>query len=76
MPVLLKPPLFHCYFFHRCPSLLGINIAVSQLGKKDRDLIRKSIESHGGIYSPTLDMDNTMLLILTKAEVSTHSILY
>ena len=53
---------------YRCPALLGLNITVSQLSKKDRDLIKKSIESHGGIYSGSLDMETTTLLILTKPE--------
>ena len=33
-----------------------------------KDLIKKSIESHGGIYSGSLDMETTTLLILTKPE--------
>ena len=53
---------------YKCPSLLGLNITVSQLGKKDRDLIKKSIENHGGTYTGSLDMETTMVLILTKPE--------
>lgn len=53
---------------YKCPSLMGLTITVSQLGKKDRDLLKKSIESHGGTYSGSLDMESTMLLILPKPE--------
>ena len=29
---------------------------------------RKTIENHGGIYSPSLDMESTMLVVLSKPE--------
>ena len=30
---------------------MGITFSVSQMNKKDKELMKKSIESHGGIYS-------------------------
>ena len=64
-PVHATDPQFTRY---KCPSLLGLNITVSQLGRKDRDLLKNTIESHGGTYSPTLDMDTTTLVVLLKPE--------
>ncbi len=53
---------------YKCPALMGLNITVSQLNKKDRDLLKKSIEAHGGTYTGSLDMETTMLLVLLKPE--------
>ena len=29
--------------------------------RNDREILRKTIENHGGIYSPSLDMESTTL---------------
>ena len=42
---------------------------MSQFGKKDKDLLKKHIESHGGEYLGALDMERTAILIVTTAEV-------
>ena len=52
----------------KCPALMGITFTVSQMNKKDKELLRRSIESHGGTYSGTLDMETTEILIITKPE--------
>jgi len=48
---------------HRCPALLGVTVSVSQLNKADKELLRKSIETHGGTYSGVLEMDKTTVLV-------------
>lgn len=53
---------------YRCPALRGLAISVSQLNRKDKELLRKSIESHGGTYSPALDMDSTTILIAARPD--------
>ena len=58
-------PIFTRY---KCPVLQGLCITVSQYGKKDRELLKKSVESHGGSYTPTLDMNTTTIVILNKAD--------
>ena len=49
---------------YKCPALKGLNITVSQMSRKDKELLKKSIESHGGVYSGILDMDKTAILII------------
>lgn len=53
---------------YACPALKGLCVTVSQMYKKDKDLLRKCIESHGGIYSAVLDMEKTVILVIPKAE--------
>ncbi|CAB4058513.1 TOPBP1 [Lepeophtheirus salmonis] len=52
----------------KCPALMGLNISVSQMNPKDKDLLKKSIESHGGIYSKALDINSTNVLIVPTPE--------
>ena len=58
-------PIFARY---KCPSLMGLTLTVSQMGRKDKELIKKAIESHGGTYTGQLDMELTQVLIISKAE--------
>lgn len=53
---------------YKCPSLQGLVVTISQLVKNERETLKKLIENHGGIYSPALDMESTMLVVLAKAE--------
>ena len=64
-PVHATDPPFSRY---KCPVLQGLRITISQLMRNDREILRKTIENHGGIYSPTLDMETTTLVVLTKPE--------
>ena len=61
------------YSSHRCPSLLGVTVSVSQLSRADKDLLRKSIENHGGGYSGVLEMDKTTVLICASPEGNAHT---
>ena len=36
--------------------------------RKDKDILKRSIESHGGVYSGTLDMESTAILIIPTPE--------
>ena len=60
------------YSSHRCPSLLGVTVSVSQLSRADKDLLRKSIENHGGGYSGVLEMDKTTVLICASPSGKTR----
>ena len=53
---------------HRCPPLLGVTVCVSQLNRADRDLLKRSVETYGGVYSGVLEMDTTTVLICTSPE--------
>ena len=61
------------YSSHRCPSLLGVTVSVSQLSRADKDLLRKSIENHGGGYSGVLEMDKTTVLICASPSGKTYT---
>ena len=58
-------PIFTRY---KCPALMGLTLTVSQMGRKDKELLKKSIENHGGTYTGQLDMEHTQVLIVSKAE--------
>ena len=47
---------------------MGLTLTVSQMGKKDKEILKKSIESHGGTYTGQLDMEHTEILIISKPE--------
>lgn len=51
---------------HRCPALLGVTVSVSQLNRADKELLRKNVETHGGLYSGVLEMDKTTVLVCTS----------
>ena len=53
--------IFIFFFRYKCPALQGLSITISQLMRNDREILRKTIENHGGIYSPSLDMESTTL---------------
>ena len=44
-------------------TLQGVSISVSQLNKNDKNLLRKTVETHGGSYSGVLDMEKTSVLV-------------
>ena len=47
----------------KCGAMQGVSVCVSQLTRNDRNLLRKSLETHGGSYSDTLDMEKTSVLV-------------
>merc|ERR1712126_793192 len=53
---------------YKCPALMGLTLTVSQMGRKDKELLKKSIENHGGTYTGQLDMEQTQILIISKPE--------
>ena len=53
---------------YKCPALMGLTLTVSQMGRKEKELLKKSIENHGGTYTGQLDMEQTQILIITKPE--------
>ena len=53
--------IIYFFFRYKCPALQGLSITISQLMRNDREILRKTIENHGGIYSPSLDMESTTL---------------
>ncbi|XP_040581730.1 DNA topoisomerase 2-binding protein 1-A [Lepeophtheirus salmonis] len=53
---------------YACPALMGLGITVSQMSVKDKEVIKKTIESHGGIYLKSLDMHTTNVLIIPTPE--------
>jgi len=57
----------------RCPALLGVTVSVSQLNKADKELLRKSVETHGGVYSGALEMDKTTVLVCTSSTGDKYS---
>jgi len=52
---------------HRCPALLGVTVSVSKMGKDDKEVVKRSVEEHGGTYSPSLEKDQTTALITPSA---------
>ena len=40
-----------------------MSISVSQLNKNDKNLLKKTVETHGGCYSGVLDMEKTTVLV-------------
>lgn len=58
-------PIFAKY---ACPPFQGLVVCVSQIPSKEREALKKIIESNGGQYSGQLEMGKTNLLIATSAE--------
>ncbi|CAL4073586.1 unnamed protein product, partial [Meganyctiphanes norvegica] len=56
------------FLSYNCPPLYGLTICLSQISRKDKEVIRKLISNNGGAYSPSLEMDKTHVLILPAAE--------
>ena len=48
---------------HNCRAMQGVSVSVSQLNRNDKNLLRKSLETHGGSYSGVLDMEKTSVLV-------------
>ena len=48
---------------HKCLAMQGVSVSVSQLNRNDKNLLRKSLETHGGTYSGVLDMEKTSVLV-------------
>ena len=63
-------PIFAKY---ACPPFLGLVFCVSQIPTKERDVLKKIIESNGGQYSGQLELDKTNILIITSAEGEKYS---
>ena len=53
---------------HRCPAMLGVTVSVSQLSRTDKELLRRSVETHGGVYSGVLEMDTTTVLVCASPD--------
>ena len=51
----------------KCLAMQGVSVCVSQLKRNDKNLLRKSLESHGGSYSGVLDMEKTSVLVRLSA---------
>ena len=47
----------------KCLAMQGVSVCVSQLSKNDKNLLRKTLETHGGSYSGVLDMEKTSVLV-------------
>lgn len=58
----------HRFLRHSCPAFKGLSICVSQMNRRDKDLLKKKIESHGGRYSGVLDMEETAILVTPSTE--------
>eukprot|EP00092_Neocalanus_flemingeri_P108788 GFUD01139726.1.p1 GENE.GFUD01139726.1~~GFUD01139726.1.p1 ORF type:complete len:533 (-),score=170.64 GFUD01139726.1:22-1620(-) len=58
---------------YRCPALLGVTVSVSQLNRADKELLRRSVETHGGVYSGVLEMDKTSVLVCTSPDGDKYS---
>ena len=61
------------FIIHRCPALLGVTVSVSQLNRADKDLLRRTVEMYGGVYSGVLEMDTTTVLVCTSPEGEKYS---
>ena len=48
---------------HKCRAMQGVSVSVSQLNRNDKNVLRKSLETHGGSYSGVLDMEKTSVLV-------------
>ena len=48
---------------HKSLAMQGVSVSVSQLNRNDKNLLRKSLETHGGSYSGVLDMEKTSVLV-------------
>ena len=48
---------------HKCLAMQGVSVCVSQLNRNDKNLLRKTLENHGGSYSGVLDMEKTSVLV-------------
>ena len=46
--------------------LQGVSVCVSQLNRTDKELLRKTLETHGGTYSGILEMEKTSVLVCTS----------
>ena len=47
----------------KCLAMQGVSVCVSQLNRNDKNLLRKTLETHGGSYSGVLDMEKTSVLV-------------
>ena len=55
---------------HKCRAMQGVSVSVSQLTRNDKNLLRKSLETHGGSYSGILDMEKTSVLVSLSSALS------
>jgi len=56
------------FSIHRCPALFGVTVSVSQLNRADKDLLRRTVEMNGGVYSGVLEMETTTVLVCTSPD--------
>ena len=54
----------------KCLAMQGVSVSVSQLTRNDKNLLRKSLETHGGSYSGILDMEKTSVLVSLSSALS------
>ena len=54
------------FSIHEVPSLLGVRVCVSQLGRQDRDLLRRGVEGAGGELSGLLDIETDVLVCVRE----------
>jgi len=57
---------------YKCPAFLGLSVSVSQLNREDKNILRKKIEEHGGVYQAELQMDVTNMLVCSSADGSKY----
>ena len=60
---------------HRCPALQGVVVSVSKMGREDKEMVRKAVTNHGGTYSPSLEKDQTTVLVTPSASGSQDRLL-
>ncbi|KAK7027481.1 hypothetical protein SK128_007595 [Halocaridina rubra] len=56
------------FLSYKCPVFKKLVICVSQMPRKAKDALKKKIEENGGIYSASLDMHDTSILIVPTPE--------
>ena len=52
---------------HEVPPLLGVKLCLSQLGRQDREALRREVEEAGGRVSGVLDRDTSVLVCVHQA---------
>ncbi|KAK4321748.1 hypothetical protein Pmani_007486 [Petrolisthes manimaculis] len=61
------------FLSYACPVFKGLNICVSQLDRSTKLALKNIIEENGGMYSTSLDMNTTSVLILPAPEGEKYS---
>jgi hypothetical protein len=50
-------------------------VSVSKMGREDKEMVRKAVTNHGGTYSPSLEKDQTTVLVTPSASGSQDRLL-